>query len=127
MRFKVAKATRGGRLSKLTIGLGGGLTFHGRRSHGTRTVKGVTVKGARLKSVALSHGRLVIVLRAPVGRSVAVKLGSAALRESSHLRSRASHHRLKDLGVSVVVADAAGRVSHLWLAIHRLGLPPAHR
>jgi hypothetical protein len=85
------------------------------------------VRGAKTTSTRLSHGRLVIVLRKPGGARVAVKLGSAALRESSHLRSQAKRHRLKSLGVRVVVLDTAGRSTHLRLAIHKLGLPAAHR
>jgi hypothetical protein len=124
LRFKVTKGAT--KLSKLTIAVGGGLTFHRRRSHGKTTVKGVTLRGAKAKSMTLSSGRLVIALRRPAS-SVRVGLGSAALRESSRLHSQAAHHRLKGLGVKVAVADTAGRVSRLRLEIRKLGLPATHR
>ena len=76
--------------------------------------------------MTLSKGRLVISLRRPA-KSVTVGIGSAALRESSHLRSEAEHHRLKALRVKIAVADASGHVSRLRLAIRKLGLPTTHR
>jgi hypothetical protein len=86
----------------------------------------VAVTGGQAKSVTLVHGRLVIVLRGG-SRRLAVRLGPAAVRESSHLRSRATHHRLKSLAVMVGVTNTAGQVAHLRLMIHKLGLPAGQR
>jgi hypothetical protein len=114
-------------LSKLTIGLSGGLSFRARHGrHGAATVRGVTLAGGKAKPVTLVNGRLVIVLRDAGGR-VTIRLGSAALRESAHLRSQAVHHRLKSLAIKVAVTNTAGRVSHLRLTIHQLGLAAGHR
>ena len=126
MRFTASKGKSAGNLSRLTIGLPRGLTFRGRRHHHSTVVTGVAVRGAKTASARLSHGHLVIVLRKPGGGRVTVKLGPAALRETSHLRAQATHHRLKSLGVRIGVLDTAGRSTHLRLAIHKLGLP-AHR
>ena len=111
----------------MTIAVTGGLSFRAHHAHGAVTVAGVTLGGAKAKSATLSKGRLLIALRKPASGSVTVRLGPAALRESKHLRSLATGHRLKALGVTVVAADTAGRVSRLRLEIRKLGLPAAHR
>jgi len=108
------------------VGLTGGLAFRAHHADGKIIVRGVSVHGARVRSLTLVKGRLVIVLRRPSG-GVTVGLASAALHESSHLRSQAAHRRLKSLGITVAVADTAGRVSHLRLQIHKLGISAARR
>jgi hypothetical protein len=120
VRFAVTQGKGKGasKLKQLTIGLTDGLTFATRHA----TVAGVTLQGAKAKSLTLSRGRLVIVLRKPA-TAVAVTLSDRALRESHRLHARVAHRKLSSLGVNVAVHTAAGKVSRLRIEIHKLDLP----
>ena len=60
----------------------------------------------KIKSLALSHGHLVIVLRRPVSR-LTVKLGPGALRESASLQARA--RKLQGLALVVIARNPSAR------------------
>jgi hypothetical protein len=122
VHFTVSKGKGAGKLKQLTIGVTDGLTFVAHKAHGHATVAGVTLTGAKAKSLTLSDGQLVIVLSKPA-TAVTVTLSDKALHESGHLRSKAAHGKLSQLGVNVTVKNAAGKVSRTQIQIHKLGLP----
>lgn len=79
------------------------------------------VKGAAVKSLALTHGHLVIRLRRAVSR-LSVTLTSAALRESAALRKKAAAHKLKRLALRVIVQNTKGKRTTLRAQVTHLGL-----
>lgn len=120
--FQVVAGKGAGKLSVLTVELPRGLRFVRHRVHGKLTVQGVSLAGAKLKSAVLQHGHLVITLRRAVG-NVIVSLSSRALAESRSLKSKARHHRLKSLKMTVLVKDTRGRQSKVPVVIRSLNLP----
>ena len=91
------------KLSMLTVELPRGLSF----VHRGR-ILGVRVSGARVRSLSLSHGHLVLVLRGSA-RSLVVRLGSRALRESAVMRAKARAGTLGRLRLTVVTRNVRGR------------------
>ena len=104
------------KLSRLTIVLPRGLNFRGRRAHRRLVVKGVTVRGPKLKSTSLRKGKLTLTLHRPVSR-VLVTISSRGLKESGGLRSKARHHRIRYLKLTVSVTDSAHRMTTLTQAV----------
>lgn len=98
-------ATRGAaKLRRVTVGLPAGLAFaapHHRLAH-------ISLRGAKVKSLALSHGRLVISLEQAVS-TVTVVIGRGALSESRTLRAKAQRHKVKALGLTVAVQNTRGQ------------------
>jgi hypothetical protein len=117
LRFRVSAARRGAKLAAVTVELPAGLRFVG---HGRR-VSGVAVSGARIRSVSISHGQLVLVVRRPVS-SMRVTIKSAALAESAALRARARAGKLKSLPLTLVVRDAKAKRTTIRVQIRNLGL-----
>jgi uncharacterized membrane protein YgcG len=103
-------------LSSFTIKLPRGLSFAATRRHGRLHISGVSVSGARIKSLALSHGRLIVTLRHAV-RRLSIKLGRRALKETRALRRAASGGRLRAVTLTVAIKDAAGHVTTVPLRI----------
>ncbi|MGZ4292680.1 MAG: hypothetical protein ACXVRM_00420 [Solirubrobacteraceae bacterium] len=104
LSFRVSATRRAAKLQALTVGLPAGLAFiasHHRVAH-------VSVQGAKVKSLSLSHGRLVIRLTRAVS-AMTVTIGRGALSESRTLRARAEKHKVRALGLTVVVQNAQGR------------------
>lgn len=122
MAFKASAAQGGAKLTKLTVQAAAGLTFVRRRVHRKLRVVGVSLKGAKLRSVALSHGKLVITLRSAAS-AVTVTVGRKGLHESRGLRSKAQHGRVKRLRLVVVIRDAKRTSTTVSTQITRLGLP----
>jgi hypothetical protein len=121
--FKVAAGKGAPKLRSLTVGLPKGLTFVRQRVHKKLTVTGVSLSGAKIKSVSLSHGKLLITLRSAVA-GVTLRIGSAALKESGSLRSKAQHSKVKSLGLTVVVRNAKGKSTTVQSKVTRLGFAP---
>ncbi|MFZ1997405.1 MAG: hypothetical protein WAU75_25030 [Solirubrobacteraceae bacterium] len=121
LSFRVRAAKGAAKLRALTIELPKGLSFISHRSGHRLTVKGVRVKGAAIKSLAVSHGHLVIALKRAVS-SLGVTLTGTALRESAALRSKAAAHKLKRLALRVVVQNTRGKRTTILAQITRLGL-----
>ena len=94
LSFRIA----GGRLTGMTVELPSGLRA-GRRAAVRRRVH---VSAGRLRSVTISHGHLVIRLRRAV-TSTGVSIRAGAITESGSLHRRARAHRLRRLGLTVVV------------------------
>jgi hypothetical protein len=84
-------------------------------------VSGVSVSGARIRSLSISHGHLVIVVRRAVS-SMRVTVKSAALAESAALRARARAGRLKSLPLALVVRDARSDRTTIRVRVTNLGL-----
>jgi hypothetical protein len=101
LRFKLSDILK---LKSFAIQLPRGLSFVRRRSH---KLRGIVVSGAKVESIALVRGRLLITLRRPVA-GVLVKIGPQALHETAGLESRARHHRLGRLSLTLKVGDATG-------------------
>jgi hypothetical protein len=116
LTFKVSVAKRASKVSRLTVGLPGGLSFVRHRVHEKLKVTGVSLRGAKIKSLTLSHGRLVITLRRP-SAAVTVTLGSLSLKESAGLRTQARRNRVKSLKLTVIVRNARHRSKTLRLKV----------
>jgi hypothetical protein len=125
--FQLVAGNKGPKLRSFTIELPSGLRFVRHRVGKRLTVSGISLRGGKLKSIALRHGHLVITLRAAVA-SVTVDVSPRALGESTGLRSRAKHHKLKSLKLIVLIRDAKGKVTRVTLQIRSLHLPsvPSH-
>jgi hypothetical protein len=108
LSFRITVARHAAKLDALTIELPAGLSFIGHRAGGRLTVAGVTVGGARIRSLSLSHGHLMIVLRRPVS-SVTVKIRTTALRQSAALRAKAKANQLKRLGLTVIISSTQAK------------------
>jgi hypothetical protein len=119
LRFTLSAARGAAKLRAFTVELPAGLSFVSHRSGHRTTVRGVRLSGARIKSLALSHGHLVVRLRSAVAR-VRVTVGSAALRESAALRARAK--RIKSLRLTVLTLNAKGKRTTIHVQIKHPGL-----
>jgi hypothetical protein len=106
LSFMLVAARSAPKLSALTIGLPGGISFVRHRVGKSLKVTGVTLTGAQIKSLSLSHGDLVITLRRPVS-SLTVKLGPGAFHESGALKSKAKN--LRTLPVVVIAQNTKAR------------------
>jgi hypothetical protein len=116
------KVARGAaKLHALTVALPRGLNIVTHRAGHRLAIRGVRVQGGAVRSLSLSHGHLVITLKHAVS-GVAVTLSSAALRESTALRTQASRHKLKRLALSVIAQDAKGRRTTIHVRVTHLGL-----
>jgi hypothetical protein len=116
LTFKVSVAKRASKISRLTVGLPPGLSFVRHRVGKKLKVTGVSLRGAKLKSLALSHGHLVITLRKP-SAAVTVTLGSLSLKESAGLRTKARRNRVKSLKLTVIVRNARHKSKTLRLQV----------
>jgi hypothetical protein len=116
LSFRLVAGTNAPKLRSFTIKLPSGLRFVRRRVHKRLKIVGVSVTGATVKSLALKRGRLVVTLRRPAAGFV-VKIGPKALSESSGLKSKAKHHRIKSLKLTVSATNANGKVTNLTLQI----------
>jgi uncharacterized membrane protein YgcG len=104
LSFRVSVARGGAGLQALTLSLPAGLSFLANGHHPA----GVTVRGARVKSLSLSHGRLVITL-VKAASTVTVTIARGGLGESRALRSEASKHRVRTLGLALVAQNMRGQ------------------
>ncbi len=75
LTFRVSARKHAAKLTQLTVKLSSGLNFVKHRVGKRMKVTGVSLTGAKIKSLAISHGRLVIKLRKAVA-SFRVKLTS---------------------------------------------------
>jgi hypothetical protein len=116
LSFRVSAARRGAKVAAVTVELPSGLRFV---RHGGR-VAGVALSGARIRSLSISHGHLVIVLRRAVS-AMRVTIKSAALAESAALRAKARAGKLRSLPLAVVVRDAKGKRTTIRVRIKNLG------
>ncbi len=101
MRFTLTAGKYAAKLSSFTVKAPSGLSFvtHVVDKHHA-TVTGVTVSGGKVKSLTLSHGQLVVVLRG--ARPPASRSRSAWPRlESASLRSKVKSHKVKTLKLTV--------------------------
>jgi hypothetical protein len=121
LSFRVKVAKGAAKLHALTVGLPRGLSIIAHRAGHKLTIRGVRVRGAAIKSLALSHGKLVITLRRAVS-GVTVTLTRAALAESARLRSQAGRHKLKRLALTVIAENAKGRRTTIHVRVTHLGL-----
>ncbi|MGH2913516.1 MAG: hypothetical protein ACRDMX_00850 [Solirubrobacteraceae bacterium] len=116
LSFRIKAKRHRPALRRLTVALPRGLRFVGHRQGRHIRVRGLSLRGARLRSAAISHGRLVIVLRRPV-RALTVKIGSRALRESASLSRAAARGHVKRLTLTVTTVDARGHRSRIRAVI----------
>ncbi len=121
LSFRVRTAKHAAKLRALTIELPRGLSLITHRSGHGLVVKGVRVRGAAIKSLAESHGHLLITLRRAVS-GLSITLTSAALRESAALRAKAASHKLKRLPLRVIAQNTRGKRTTIVAQVTHLGL-----
>jgi hypothetical protein len=114
LRLKVLKGAGAPGIRSIAIELPHGLTFR----HGRRLTR-AQVFGASLRSVRLVRGRLLIALKAAVGRFTVHVQG---IRESAALKRRARHHRLRHLTLGFGIVDASGHGSLVRVVARALSL-----
>jgi hypothetical protein len=100
LSFRVNVTRGAAKLQKLTVSLPAGLSFIV-RGHRPADVK---LRGAKAKSLALSHGHLVINLAKAVS-ALTVSIGPGGLGESRSLRSKATKHQLRTLGLAIAAQN----------------------
>jgi hypothetical protein len=121
LTFRVNVTKGAAKLRALSVALPRGLRIISHRVGHKRAIRGIRVRGAAVRSLALSHGRLVITLRRPVS-SLTVTLTGSALAESARLRSEARRHKLKRLALTVIAQNAMGRRTTIHVRVTHLGL-----
>jgi hypothetical protein len=121
LSFRVRTAKGAAKLRALTIELPAGLSFIAHRSGHEVVVNGVRLKGATVKSLALSHGHMLVTLKRAVS-SLGITLTSAALRESAALRKKAASRKLKRLPLRVIAQNTRGKRSTILAQVTHLGL-----
>jgi hypothetical protein len=121
LSFGVTVAKGAAKLHALSVALPRGLSIIAHRIGHKLTIRGVRVRGGAVRSLSLSHGHLVITLRRVVSHLTVTMTGSA-LAESARLRSQASHHKLKRLGLTVIAQNAKGRRTTIHVRVTHLGL-----
>ena len=121
LSFRLRTAKGAPKLRALTIELPRGLSFISHRSGHGLSVHGVRLKGATIKSLAESHGHLLITLKRAVS-SLGVTLTSAALRESAALRAKATSRKLKRLPLRVIAENTRGKRTTIVAQVTHLGL-----
>jgi hypothetical protein len=104
--FTLSVAQHAPKLAALTVRLPAGISFVRHRVRHRLKLTGVRLIGAQIKSLALSHGHLVITLRRPVSR-LTVKLGPGALHERAALEARA--RKLQSLPLIVTARNTSAR------------------
>ena len=85
------------------------------------TVTGVSLTGGTIRSLALSHGDLIITLRKAVS-SVIVRLSPRALHESASLAAKAKAGELKSLLLRVIAVNTGGKRTTIAVQVKKLGL-----
>jgi hypothetical protein len=121
LRFRLSAAKHAAKLRAFTIELPSGLSFISHRSGKRVHVSGVCLAGAAIKSMALSHGHLVITLRRAVS-ALTVTIKSSALKESSALKAKAKSGKLKSLNLTVITTNTKAKHSTFRARIGTGGL-----
>lgn len=116
LSFRLVAGKGSSKLSAFTVRAPAGLRFTEHKLHGRQRVSGVSVTGAKVKSVSISRGQLVVTLRKAVA-SLSVKIGRQALSETAALQTKAKSGKLKSLGLTVIVRNAAGRRTTLGVKL----------
>ena len=104
LSFRAAVTRGASKLQSLSVSLPRGLSFIAHRHRPAH----VTIRGAKMRSLALSHGRLVISL-AKAASAVTVSIGRGGLAERGSLRSALTRHRVRTLGLTIVAANTRGQ------------------
>jgi hypothetical protein len=119
--FTLSEGTRLAKMNALTVELPSGLSFARHRVGKRLKVTGIALKGAKIKSLALSHGHLVITLRTAV-RSVTVQIKALAVKESAVLKAKAKAKKLKSLRLTVITRNTKGARTTIHVQVKHLGL-----
>ena len=103
LSFRISVRKKAPKLTALTVKLPRGLSFVRHRVGKRLKVTGVAVKGAKVKSLAITHGRLVIKLGKPA-TALRVKLTSM-LKESPALVAKARAGNVGRLRLTVIALN----------------------
>jgi len=114
-------AKHAAKLRALTVELPSGLSFVTHKSGKHQRITGVTLAGAAIKSLALSHGHLVITLRKAVS-SLTVTITSTALKESATLKRKAKAGKLRSLRLTVITTNTKAKRTTIRVLIAHPGV-----
>lgn len=103
LTFRVSVRRNAAKLTQVSLKLTPGISFIAHKVGNHTTITGVSLSGAKIKSLAISHGRLVIKLRTPE-RSFRVSL-SSVLRLSGPVIAAAAHHKKILVHLSVITLN----------------------
>lgn len=109
VRFKLTSGSGAPKLKSFTVSLSGGLKFVAKK-----LAHGVSVTGTH--TLRLTGGTLTVTLKRAAG-SVAVKITSSALSETSQLRQQARKHKSKLVKLHISITDAAGSTTTRTVSI----------
>ncbi|HEX3615191.1 MAG TPA: hypothetical protein VHU61_01545 [Solirubrobacteraceae bacterium] len=107
LSFKVSVPKKASKLKQLSVKLTPGISFVSHRVGKKTKITGVALTGAKIKSLAISHGRLVIKLRKAV-TSFRVKL-TTVLHESGALIADASKGKKVSLHLSLIARNTRNK------------------
>jgi hypothetical protein len=107
LRFKLSVPKKASKLKQVSVKLTPGISFVSHKVGKKSKITGVAVSGAKIKSLAISHGRLVIKLRKAVS-SFRVTLTSV-LHENGALIADASSGKKTTLHLSLIVRNARNK------------------
>ncbi|HWD68647.1 MAG TPA: hypothetical protein VG293_00545 [Solirubrobacteraceae bacterium] len=103
LTFRVSVRKHAAKLTQVSLKLTPGISFVAHKVGKRTKITGVALAGAKIKSLAISHGRLVIKLRRPE-RSFRVRL-SSVLRFSGPVIAAADHHKKIRVKLSVIATN----------------------
>lgn len=103
LTFRVSVRRHAAKLTQISVKLSPGISFVSHKVGKRIEIAGVSLRGAKIRSLAISHGRLVIKLRRPE-RSFRVSLGSV-LRLSGPVTAAAAHHQKIRVHLSVITLN----------------------
>lgn len=110
LKFKLASGNNNApKIKSFKVKAPGGLSF---KKKGLK--KGLKVTGAGKFSAKISHGRLVVTMKAAAAK-ISVKINSKAISVSKALAKKAKKHKVASLKVGVSVTDAKGKITSFTL------------
>ena len=103
LSFKVSARKHTAKLTQISVKLTPGISFVTHKVGKHRRITGVALTGAKIKSLAISHGRLVIRLSKP---SAAFRVSlSTVLRFGGPVLAAAAHHKKIRVHLSVITLN----------------------
>jgi hypothetical protein len=105
LSFRVNERKGAAKLTQISVRLTPGISFVATRVGRRTRIMGVSLSGARIRSLAISHGRLIIRLRRPA-RSFRVRLTSV-LHEDAALAAAVAHRHRVSVHLSLIAWNTA--------------------
>jgi hypothetical protein len=117
LTFSVSVRKHAAKLTQVSLKLTPGIRFADKRVGKKMVIGGVSLRGAKIKSLAITHGRLIITLRRPE-RAFRVSL-STVLRFSGPVTAAAADHKKIRVKLSVIATNTLHK-KHTMIKLFQL-------